>query len=311
MTLAAPERLFGMIVIAVAVGLYVAALRSRRSSRSAFASAALLASLTPRQPGGRRHVAPALYAVAGVVLVAALAQPQRTVRVAVEQATVVLVTDHSRSMQAADITPTRLDAARAAASRFLGQVPPDVRVGSVTFNQRAQIVTLPTTDRDAVRTGLAGLRASGGTAAGEGLGLALAAATRPSGFAAKPPPAAIILLTDGRSSNGRDPLVVARAAKSAGVPIHTVALGTASGKLASGLSATSDEATLRAIATASGGHFSSAADANQLQAVYRELGSRTTTRKVHREITSAFAGGGLLLLLAGGAFSLLTFGRLP
>ena len=313
MTFASPSIIvIGLAVLALAVVLYLVARRDAGRRRDAFVAPALLAAAVPRAPGLLRvHAAPVVYAVSAAALVLALAKPQRTVSVPVEQATIVLVTDHSRSMEATDVAPNRLDAARSAASTFLAKVPARVRVGSVVFNQRASLLQVPTTDRAAVRSGLDNLRAFGGTATGEGLALGLAAARGPARLGAKPPPAAIILLTDGRSSSGRDPLTVARDAKTAGIPINTVALGTASGVLANGKTASADQASLRTIAQLSGGRFSTAADAGQLESVYRDLGSRLATKRVKRDVTTSFAGGALLLLLAGGALSLLTFGRLP
>ena len=311
MTFASPSWLLGLLVVAAALVLYVLARGSSRRTRDRFVSPALLPAAMPRPGGVRTHLPPAFYAFSAAALVLALAHPQRKVTVPVEQATVILVTDHSRSMQATDIQPSRLSAARRAASRFLAEVPKNVRVGSVVFNQHAKLLQVPTTDRAAVQSGLDALQPFGGTATGEGLALGLAAARGPALPGAKPPPAAIILLTDGRSSNGRDPLTVARDAKAAGVPIHTVALGTASGVLPSGKTATSDEASLRTIAQLSGGHFSTAADAEQLQSVYKELGSRVSTKRAERDVTTSFVGGGLLLLLAGGALALISFGRLP
>ena len=309
MTFAAPGWLFGLLGIAAALVLYVVARRGMRARRDAFAAPAVQAAVSPSPARWRAHVAPLLYALAAAALVVALARPQRSVAVPVEQATVVLVTDHSRSMQATDIAPDRMAAARRAAATFLDQVPATIRVGSVVFNQHAKLLQVPTTDRASVRGGLAALQPFGGTATGEGLALGLAAAR--GGGGAKPPPAAIILLTDGRSSSGRDPLIVARDAKAAGIPIHTVALGTSTGRLPDGRTATADTASLQAIAALSGGRFSTAGDAASLQAVYKNLGSRIATRHQRRETTAAFAGGGLLLLLVGAGSSLLLFGRLP
>lgn len=311
MTFASPTMLLGLLVIVAAVVLYVVAQRRRGPGAEAFASAALAPAVAPRRPRWRRHVPAAIYALAGAALVIAVAKPQKTVAVPVEQATIVLVTDHSRSMLATDVAPNRLEAAQSAADRLLDQVPKGVRVGAVGFNQRARVLQAPTTDRQAVRDALAALKAEGGTATGEGLYLGLASAKRPTLPGQKPPPAAIVLLTDGKASNGRDVLQVAREAKKAGIPVHTVALGTQSGALPSGGTATTDTASLRQIAEISGGKFRTAGDADQLRAVYDELGSRLSTKHVRRQVTSTAAGGALLLLVAGAGFSLFSFGRLP
>lgn len=311
MTFAAPLMLLGLLVVLAAAVLYVLAQRGRGPSREAFASAELAPAVTRRPSALRRHLPAILYAVAASALVVALARPQAVVAVPIEQATVILVTDHSRSMQATDIPPSRMEAARAAATRFLDEVPDDLRVGAVGFNHRARLLAVASTDRTLIREEIAKLTAQGGTATGEGLALALAAAKQPIRPGAEPPPSAIILLADGKSSNGRDAVDVAKEAKDAGIPVHTVALGTASGALPGGGTATADLESLRQVAEASGGRFATAADGDELNAVYEDLGSRVSKRDEEREVTAAAAGGGLLLLLAGGALSLVTFGRLP
>ncbi len=120
-----------------------------------------------------------------------------------------------------------------------------------------------------------------------------------------------MLLSDGKASNGRDVLEVAREAKKANIPVHTVALGTQAGTLPGGGTATTDDNTLRQVAELSGGTFSTAADADQLRSVYKNLGSRLSKKNQQRQVTSTAAGAGLLLLLAGAGFSLFSFGRLP
>ena len=264
-----------------------------------------------RPAGFRRHVAPLLYAIAAAALIVALARPQATVAVPIEQATVVLVTDHSRSMEATDVKPNRLQAAKDAANQFLDDVPDNVRVGAVMFNHRAQLVQVPATDREPIRE--RPRRPQGRGWHGDGRGPRARARRRPPADAPgeKAPPAAIILLADGKSSNGRDALEVAKEAKKAGVPVHTVALGTGVGALPGGGTATADQESLRQIALASGGRFQVAGNAKELQSVYKDLGSKIAKRDERREVTVAAVGGGLLLLLAGGAFSLTTFGRLP
>jgi Ca-activated chloride channel homolog len=315
----APLFLLGLAAIPVCAALYARFERRARRGREAFARPALMPAVAPRRPGWRRHAAPALYALALAALVVALARPQASVAVDVEQATVVLTTDRSGSMAATDVAPTRLVAARRAAQRFLARVPSRVKVGAVAFNQSAQLVQAPTTDRGDVRDALAALRPAGGTATGDALELALRAVRRAKRPAAKPPPAAIVLLSDGVSVRGRDPLEVARRARRARVPIYTVALGTAGGTIrvprASGgfrvERVPPDPASLRRIAQSSGGRAYTAASAAQLDAVYERLGSQVAKRREHRQVTAAWAGGALLLVLSGGVLSLGWFGRLP
>jgi Ca-activated chloride channel family protein len=124
------------------------------------------------------------------------------------------------------------------------------------------------------------------------------------------PPAAVVLLSDGESTKGRDPLAVADEAGELGIPVYTVALGTASGTLPDGQRVPPDTESLRAIAERSGGQAFTAQEADALSAVYEDLGSRIAQKEELREVTGAFAGGAILLLTAGAALSLRWFRRL-
>lgn len=316
-----PLLLLGLVLVPVAVVLYARNDRRREAGTAAFAAPAVLASAVPHRPGWRRHAPMALYALALAALLTALARPQTTVAVGVEQASIMLATDVSGSMQAIDVPPTRLAAAKAAERRFLGQVPRQIRVGALSFNQTPQVLRTPTTDRDAVRTAINGLASSGGTATGEAIAAALTVLERQPTLDRRRPPAAIVLLSDGKSVRGRDPVEQARRAARLHIPIYTVALGTPTGtitvKRPRGAPGTEtrpvppDPETLAQVARISGGKAFEAGDARGLAAVYAQLGSRLSKKNTQREITSAFAGGSILLLLAGGLMSLRWFGRLP
>jgi Ca-activated chloride channel family protein len=319
MSFAAPLLLLGLLALPALVAVYVRSERRARRGRDAFAAPALIAAVAPQRPGWRRHAPLVFYAAALAVLVVALARPQRTVAVPVEQATVVLATDHSGSMAARDVAPSRLVAARRAAHRFLDEVPEDVRVGAVAFNHGARTLRSPTRDRDAVARAIARLRPAGGTATGDALEAALRMASTPARPGAQPPPAAIVLLSDGKSVRGRDPVPIAEEARRAGVPVYTVALGTASGTIevpsAGGGTATRqvppDPTTLQQIAQRSGGRAFTAENAERLDAVFERLGSQVARERRPRQLTAAVAGGALGLLVLGAAFSLRWFGRLP
>jgi Ca-activated chloride channel family protein len=226
------------------------------------------------------------------------------------------VTDTSGSMQATDVHPDRLDAAREAASRFLDKVPKRVRVGAVAFSNTALTLQRPTSDRQAVKDSLASLIPQGGTATGEGIRTALRALQPPKHH--RRPPSAIVLLSDGKATSGSDPVEAARVAARAKTPIYTVALGTPGGVITFNQGFTGpqtiavppDPGTLRRMAETSKGRFFDAGDASGLSQVYARLGSQLGTRQERREVTAAFAGGALLLLLAGAAMSLRWFGRL-
>ena len=317
MSFASPWLLLGLLAIPLIVAGYVLSERRRRGQAAAFASAPVMPSVAPAQPGWRRHAPLALFALALTALLAALARPERSVAVPVEQASVVLATDHSGSMQATDVEPNRLIAAREAALTFLDKVPDDVRVGAVAFDHRARAISGPTTDRTRVRAGITTLRSTGGTATGEALQTALAMLRTQKGADGKQVPAAIVLLSDGKSTHGREPLPVANEAKRLGIPIYTVALGTQQGTIpvpAAGGGTRAqpvppDVETLRRIAEQSGGEAFSTADAEELATVYEKLGSKVAMREEQREMTAGFAGGALILLVAGTMLSLHWFRR--
>ena len=311
MSFASPWLLLGLVLVPPLVLAYGLTERRRRRAAAAFAAPPTAASVVPRRPGWRRHAPLALAGLAMAGLIVALARPQVSVAVPAEQASIVLTMDHSGSMQATDVTPSRLVAAREAGEAFLARVPAKVRVGGVVFDHRTQAVQSPTTDRVALREALRdAMKPSGGTATGDALAASLAMLEGQRGAGAKRPPGAIVLLSDGKSTSGRDPLAVADDARAAGVRVYTVALGTPGGTLADGEPVPPDTASLRAIAERSGGEAFTAQDASGLSAVYERLGSQVAMKEERREVTGAFAGSAIALLLAGGGLSLRWFRRL-
>jgi len=316
---AAPGFLAVLALLPLAVVLYVVADRRRRARSERFASPRLLPSVAPVQPGFRRHLPLVLYGVALTALAIALARPEATVAVPEERAAVVLATDISGSMQANDVAPTRMEAARLAALDFLNRAPRKLRVGAVAFNHRVRSISAPRAERADTRAHIDRLSPSGGTATGEGLAAALGLLDRKGAEDKQRPPAAIILLSDGASTTGRDPIEVARRARKARIPIYTVALGTDGGTIQvqrrDGSFVTRpvppDRDTMRRIASISRGSTFAASAGDELATVYKRLGSQVATHDERREITAGFAGGAAILLLLGGALSLRWFGRLP
>jgi Ca-activated chloride channel homolog len=315
MSFQSPLLLIALLVLPLAALAYRAHARRAERAVSAFAPAPVLPSVAPRRPGWRRHAPYALYALALAGLALAVARPEITVAVPDERASIVLVTDTSGSMQATDVEPSRLVAAREAGLRFVDDVPGEVRVGGVVFNHVIRSMEPPSRDREAVRRALEGLRSSGGTATGEALAGALGLVDRKGTRSA---PAAIVLLSDGTSTHGREPLPLADEAARRDIPIYTVALGTDSGTIEvetpSGpreRAVPPDRDTLRRLAAASGGRYFEADDSPELSEVYERLGSQVGKRDERRNVSAAFAGGGALLFLAGGALSLHWFRRLP
>ncbi|HVE69478.1 MAG TPA: VWA domain-containing protein [Solirubrobacteraceae bacterium] len=314
MSFQAPALLLTLLALPVAAAVYWR--RQARAPRDAvrFPGVATLDAVLPPRAAWARHLPALLFALALAGLLVALARPQRSVAVPTRQSSVVLVTDTSRSMLAEDVDPSRLEAARAAAHRFLNRVPPRTRVGLVAFSQIPTTVIPPTDDLEEVHKQLDGLAADGATATGDALAAALRMLRGPGD--ARSSGAAIVLLSDGKRTTGRDPVAVAAEARRLRVPIYTVALGTEGASVV--VPGTSvvipvppDPATMRVIARTSGGRFFAAHDAGRLSTIYERLGTRLGTRTERRQVTSAFAAGGALLLLAAAAASLWRFGRLP
>ena len=315
MSFAAPAVLLALLALPLLVAWYVGESRRRREAADAFALPALQASVAPERPGWRRHLPALAVLMALATLVLAAARPQRTVAVPVERATIVLATDVSGSMEATDVQPNRLVAAKRAAREFVAKVPRRVNIAVIAFNATPRVLASPTRDRAAVNAAIGRLGSSGGTAAGEAVHAALSVIGKEGD---KRPPAAIVLLSDGATTSGRDPIDAARTAGDAKVPVYTVALGTPDGTITvprrdGGTEVRPvppDARALEQMAEVSGARSFTAATATGLEDVYERLGSQLGRRDEKRQVTSAFAGGGLLLMLAGVGMSLRWFGRL-
>jgi Ca-activated chloride channel family protein len=318
MSFASPAVLVALLALPLLMVLYAGEQRRRRSAAAAFATPALQPSVAPRRPRWRRHAPMAAIGLALALLVIAAAKPQRTVAVPVERASVMLATDVSGSMTATDIRPSRLVAAKRAARRFVDEVPDPLNVGLVAFNSTPRVLQSPTRDQEVVKAAIDSMQPSGGTATGEAIATATSALRRTAAPGERPPPAAILLLSDGKSTSGRDASAAARAAARLDVPVYTVVLGTDQGTItvprAGGGTATRnvppDAESLAEIARVSGGRAYTAHTATGLKEIYESLGSQLGHENRKREITSAVTGGGLVLMLVGVAMSLRWFGRL-
>jgi Ca-activated chloride channel family protein len=311
-----PLLLAGLVLVPLALLAYWVAQRRRRRYAVRYPAVDVLAGVAGNARG--RHVPALLAVLALAALGLALARPERTVAVEQRQGTVMLVHDTSGSMQATDVAPDRLSAAREAARTLVNSLPEEFRLGVISFNTRVEQVSEPTTDRAQVLRALDALKVEGGTSMGDGLRMGINAIRAPViGPDGRPRrlPGAIVLLSDGASTKGEDPRRVAQVAKRYKIPIYAIALGTQNGMLVqkdgSQTPVPPDTATLDTIARETGGRSFTAPTARDLEAVYANLGKGLATRKEKQEVTAAFAGGALALLLAGLVTGLLRTGRLP
>jgi Ca-activated chloride channel family protein len=314
MSFGAPLWLLALALVPLAI---VAAIRARRrANRYAirFPAMSTLRAAVAAEPSRSRHL-PAALAVAAIGLLAiALARPHVTYRAATNSASLMLITDHSGSMAASDVQPTRLAAADSAANTFIDQLPSTVRVGAIGFGSSPDAVQGPAANHDAARALIDAQSANGGTDTGDALSLALQLLQ---GSNPKHAPSAIVLLSDGAANAGPSPVVVARQAAQDHIPIYTVALGTPNGVIQSpdpyqpSVPVPPDPQLMAQIAQVSGARAFNAQSADQLSSIYKHLGSQLSTVSRKREITVVFAVAGLVLLLGSAATSVRWSGRLP
>jgi Ca-activated chloride channel family protein len=330
MTFADPGYLVGLALVPVAAASYALAQRARRRYAVRFTNLDLLENVVTGSPQWRRFLPPLFFLLALAALVLAIARPQVYDHKPREQATVILATDRSGSMQATDVQPNRLDAARAAAKRFVHDLPAKFRLGVVAFNNIPQLLVPPTSDRALVNATLDGLQPKGGTAIGSAIDASVSAIraslkqqvkaqAKIPGVRPTRPPAVVVLLSDGKSTAGSDPLKAAQAAKEAHVPVNTVALGTQDATVtvtdpfgnSRSVSVPPDPATLSRVAQITGGKSFNPTDEAKLGNVYKTLGSSIGRRTKRRPITPWFAAGAAALLLAALGAGRLSEGALP
>ena len=344
-----PLYLLSLLVIAGVAAFWIYAERRRMRYAVRFTNLEVLAAVA----GGRswmRYVPPALFALALTALFVGLARPEVNRMVASERATVILVIDTSRSMQAEDVEPTRLGAAQEAVRLFLDRVPDRLRVGLVVFAGEAQVATPPTSDHELVQQSVDSVGEYviyGGTAIGDALATAVELGRRAidkpesEGQVAAPGPStrvlaaaqdedskslvSILFLSDGAQTRGiLEPMEGAALATDAGFPVYTIALGTPEGTIQRGfgfgqggggsnqvIPVPPDPDTLRSIAEETGGEFSEARTADSLESVYEQLGSSLGREPGQSEITFILVALAALLLVAAGVLSVLWSPRLP
>jgi len=322
---ASPAALWALLLVPVAAAGYVWLERRRVREVASFAAPGLLPNVVDHVPSWRRHLPAGILLLAVAAFLLGFARPHARLSQPSEEATVVIAIDSSHSMAATDVAPTRLASAQASARQFLAGLPPAYRVAVVDFSTRAQLAAAPTTDRAFVRAAIGALRIGEATALGDGLATAVAVVRgTPQGVkppaGQKPPPGAILVISDGAQDGGRVKLATAiTEARRAGIPVFTALIGTAAGVVqvphlggyTERIQVPPDPVALKQAATQTGGGFFVAPTATDLSAVYKNLKSRLGTTRKDEEITVAFAGAGALLLLASAALSVVWFRRVP
>jgi Ca-activated chloride channel family protein len=272
----------------------------------------MLAVVVPKQSQWRRHVAVALSLLSLVTLTAAFARPKTVIDVPRERATVVLVIDASLSMQATDVKPTRLDAAKAAAIAFVESLPEKYNVSVVSMAGSASVLVPPTLAHNTVESAINGIQLQDSTAIGEGIVTGLRALEQAPKDPQNPDsvaPGAIVLLSDGTSTMGRAAQQASAEARNAKVPVYTIAYGTENGYVdldGKREPVPVNHQEMQDVARISGGQYFRADSAAELSEVYENIGSEVGYEKADREVTSRFAGYGLAfaVLAALGAISL-------
>jgi len=318
MTFLAANRLWLLLGVAALVAAYVVSQFRSQKYAVRFSNLSLLASVAPKRPGWRRHLPAAAFALALVTFVLAFAQPTRDVRVPREQATIVMAVDVSNSMRATDVSPSRLQAAKVAAAKFVDLVPAKLNIALVEFSGAAKVLIPPTTDHASLKQGLDYLQLGDGTGIGNAIEASLETIASVVQPGAKAPPARIVLMSDGKTTSPPNPgatnAEAVQEALAANTPVSTIAFGTDNGSILirgvpTGVPV--DREALQSIADQTKGSFFKASSGDELKKAYADIASSVGYRTERKEATAFFVGLGLIFALVAGATSLVWFSRLP
>lgn len=342
MTFLWPRLLYILGAIPLLIAAYILILRRPGRGAIRYSAMGVAREALAAGPGFRRHMPPILTLAAFALTILALARPTAQVTLPSLEGTVILALDISGSMRARDISPSRIQAAQEAARGFVKQQPPGVRIGIVAFAATATLVQPPSADHGGALAAIDRLQLQRGTAVGNGIMAALAAIFEGAKFDPGPiepdhpmpldpngptperaPPvvepgsdksAAIVLLTDGQTNTGTDPIEAARKAADLGVRVYTVGVGTAAGQIVGfggwSMRTQLDEASLKTIADITRAKYYKADSDANLREIYRELGGTLNFEKQKTEISSLFAGLAGCLMLVAALLSLLWFRRI-
>ena len=292
-----PERLWVLLIVPLLIAGYIFLVLMKKKTGMRFTNTAILGQVVPKQSQWRRHLAVALSIAALVALSLAWARPNGIEMQPRERATVVLVLDTSLSMQATDVKPTRLDAAKDAALTFIKALPAQYNLSVVSLSGNPSVRLPPSTDRVQAQQAIRSLKLQESTAVGESLYTALSALQMaPKGTDSSPAPGAIVLLSDGQNTAGRSPAQAANEAKKQSVPVYTIAYGTENGYVdldGKRERVPPDKALLAGISSATGGQTYTAENLDQLDRVYNNIRSEVGQTPVKKETTALWAGYGL------------------
>ena len=346
MTFIWPEMLWLLAAVPLLLGAYAYLLRRRKKLALRYASLAMVRNALSAGQTVRRHVPPLLFLLAIVAMIVAVARPAAVITLPSQHDVVVLAIDVSGSMRAKDVEPNRLAAAQAAAKTFVEEQPRSTRLGVVAFAATALVVQHPTQNREDILAAIDRLQLQRGTAVGSGIVVSLATIFPNAGITlqsvsgekprpdpwrvpqdpskVKEPPkpvppgsytsAAIVLLTDGQTTTGPNPIEAAKLAADRGVRVFTVGIGTPDGEVMGfegwRMRVRLDEETLKTVATMTRGQYFYAGNAAELKKVYRSLNSRFVLEKKETEVSAIFAAVAALLAVCSAMLSLLWFNRI-
>ncbi len=339
-----PQWLWLALALPVLVAAYVAMIRRRAKRAVRYSSLSIVREAMGTMSRVRRHVPPALMLLALASLVMAMSRPLATVTLPSQHETIILAMDVSGSMRAADVQPTRMEAAQAAAKQFIADTPSSMKIGIVAFAGTASVVQPSTLSRDDLNAAIDRFELQRGTAVGSGILVSLkmlfpdieydlrtynpridarnrsldSKAADPANAWKPVPPgsynnAAIILLTDGQTTTGPDPRESAKMAAERGVRVYTVGVGTTAGEIigAEGWSmrVRLDEDALKAIADVTQGEYFYAGNAPDLRKAYAELNSKLVFERKETEVSALFAAIAAAFLLAAVSLSMWWYQR--
>ena len=345
-----PEMLWLLGVIPALVAAYLLLLRRRRAAVAALGHLLVEQGATGRGARLRRHLPPALMALALLAAIVAAARPVATVTLPSHQQTIILAIDVSLSMRATDVPPSRFVAAKNAAKSFVEDLPPKLRVGIVSFAGTASLVQPPTRGKEDLVAAVDRLQLQRATATGSAIMVSLATLFPDHGIdlestlfgpggqhgtspktpahkerkpVAKPfepvPPGsdtsvAIVLLSDGRRTVGPDPVDAAKLAAERGVRVFTVGFGTAEGAEVDlggwSMYMKLDEEALKAVADLTRGEYFFAGSESALRDIYKGLSSRLVLERAQTEVSALFVAAAAALALLSAGLSVAWYGRI-